>query len=159
MKLTSSKRTAWYQKNWEIHWYPETSTNKAKTKSLTRMHTAEKAVKERDYTQMPLAKKERKNRQQMPVAKKERPNHKCWWQTKNGCGERKMAALISQANSWHKMKETKQLKPPQNAKRLPTCKHKVEKTHTQNTPPNHNSLTDSCLQQGSGRLQESTEQK
>ena len=63
------------------------------------MHTAEKAVKERDYTQMPLAKKERKNRQQMPVAKKERPNHKCWWQTKNGCGKRKMAALISQANS------------------------------------------------------------
>ena len=25
------------------------------------------------------------------------------------------------------MKETKQLKPPQNPKRLPTCKHKVEK--------------------------------
>ena len=24
------------------------------------------------------------------------------------------------------MKETKQLKPPQNPKRLPTCKHKVE---------------------------------
>ena len=39
-----------------------------------------------------------------------------------------MAALISQANSWHEMKETKQLKPPQNPKRLPTCKHKVEKT-------------------------------
>ena len=45
-----------------------------------------------------------------------------------------MAALISQANSWHHMKETKQLKPPQNPKRLPTCKHKVEKT-----PPNHKS--------------------
>ena len=29
------------------------------------------------------------------------------------------------------MKETKQLKPPQNPKRLPTCKHNVEKTHTQ----------------------------
>ena len=42
-----------------------------------------------------------------------------------------MAALIRQANSWHQMKETKQLKPPQNPKRLPTCKHKVEKTHTQ----------------------------
>ena len=42
-----------------------------------------------------------------------------------------MAALLSQANSWHQMKETKQLKPPQNPKQLPTCKHKVEKTHTQ----------------------------
>ena len=30
-----------------------------------------------------------------------------------------MAALISQANSWH------QMKPPQNPKWLPTCKHKV----------------------------------
>ena len=37
-------------KNWEIHWYPETSANKAKTKSLTRMPTAEKAMKERDRT-------------------------------------------------------------------------------------------------------------
>ena len=35
------------------------------------MPTAEKAMKERDYTQM-------------PEAKKERPNHKCWLQTKNG---------------------------------------------------------------------------
>ena len=35
------------------------------------MPTAEKAMKERDRTQM-------------PVAKKERANHKCWWQTKNG---------------------------------------------------------------------------
>ena len=35
------------------------------------MPTAEKAVKERDHTQT-------------PVARKERPNHKCWWQTKNG---------------------------------------------------------------------------
>ena len=56
----------------------------------------------------------------MPVAKKER----------NAGGKRKMASLISQANSWHQMKETKQLKPPQNPKRLPTCKHKVEKTTT-----------------------------
>ena len=48
-------------------------------------------------------------------------------------GKRKMAALISQANSWHQMKETKQLKPPQNPKRLPTCKHKVENTHTKHT--------------------------
>ena len=39
------------------------------------MPTAEKALKERDCTQMPVTKKE--NRPQMPVAKKERPNHKC----------------------------------------------------------------------------------
>ena len=121
-------------KNWEIHWYPETSVNKAKTNSLTRMPTAEKAVKERDRTQM-------------PVAKKERIDHKCLWQRKkdqttNAGGKRKMAALISQANSWHQMKETKQLKPPQNPKRLPTCKHKVKIKHTHKTPPNHNSLTD-----------------
>ena len=32
------------------------------------------------------------------------------------------------------MKETKELKPPQNPKQLPTCKHKVEKTHTQKNP-------------------------
>ena len=32
------------------------------------------------------------------------------------------------------MKETKQLKQPQNHKRLPTCKHKVEKkTHKKHT--------------------------
>ena len=47
------------------------------------MPTAEKAVKERDYTN--AHGNERKNRSQMLVAKKERPNHKCWWQTKNGC--------------------------------------------------------------------------
>ena len=74
----------------------------------------------------------------MPVAKKERTHHKCLWQRKkeqttNAGGKRKMASLISQANSWHQMKETKQLKPPQNPKRLPTCKHKVEKTTKTNT--------------------------
>ena len=46
-----------------------------------------------------------------------------------------MAALIRQANSWYQMKETKQLKLPQNPKRLPTCKHyirwkKRDKKHT-----------------------------
>ena len=61
----------------------------------------------------------------MPVAKRKKD------QTTNAGGKRKMAALIRQANSWHQMKETKQLKPPQNPKRLPTCKHKVEK-NTQN---------------------------
>ena len=55
------------------------------------MPTAEKAVKERDRTQM-------------PVAKKEKTDHKCLWQRKedqntNACSKRKMAALISQANS------------------------------------------------------------
>ena len=85
------------------------------------MPTAEKAAKERDRTQM-------------PVAKKERTDHKCLWQRKkdrttNAGGKRKMAALISQANSGHQMKETKQLKLPQNPKRLPTCKHKVEKNN------------------------------
>ena len=43
-----------------------------------------------------------------------------------------MAALISQANRWHQMKETKQLKPPQNPERLHTGKDKVE-----NTPKKH----------------------
>ena len=78
---------------------------------------------------MPVAKKE----QATNAYGKERPNHKWWWQTKNGCPNQasklKMAALIRQANSWHQMKETKQLKPPQKPKRWPTCKHKVEK-HT-----------------------------
>ena len=55
------------------------------------MTTAEKAVKERDCTQM-------------PAAKKERTDQKCLWQRKkdqttNVGGKRKMAALIIQANS------------------------------------------------------------
>ena len=58
----------------------------------------------------------------MPVAKKDSKD-----QTTNAGGKRKMAALIRQTNSWHQMKETKQLKPHQNPKRLPTCKHKVER--------------------------------
>ena len=71
----------------------------------------------------------------MPVAKKD---HKYLWQRKkdqttNAGGKWKMAALIRQANSWHQMKETKQLKPPQNPKQLPTCKHKVEKKQKQKT--------------------------
>ena len=104
---------------------------------------AEKAVKERDRTQMPMA-------------KKERTDHKCLWQRKkdqstNAGGKRKMAALIRQANSRHQMKETKQLKPPQNPKRLLTCKDYIRwKKHTK-IPPNHNSLIDYCLQQRSGR--------
>ena len=55
------------------------------------MPTVKKAMKERDRTQI-------------PVAKKERTNHKCLWQRKkeqttNDGGKRKMASLISQANS------------------------------------------------------------
>jgi len=55
------------------------------------MPTAGKAVKERDRTQR-------------PVAKRERTDHKCLWQRKedqtiNAGDKRKMAALISQANS------------------------------------------------------------
>ena len=75
----------------KIERYPDTSANNAKAKSLTRMPTAEKGVKERDCIQM-------------PVAKKERTDHKCLWQRKkdqttNAGGKRKMAALIRQANS------------------------------------------------------------
>jgi len=54
------------------------------------------------------------------------------------------------------MTETKQLKPPQNTKRLPTCKHKVEekkKEKKKKKKPSHNSIIDYCLQQRSGRLQ------
>ena len=122
-------------KNWEVHWYPQTS---AKTKCLTRMPTAEKTVKERDCTQMPVAKKDRRTGHKCLRQRKKRPNRKWWWQTKNSCpnqaSKRKMAALIRQANSWHQMKETKQLKPSQKPKRWPTCKHKVKKTKTS---PNH----------------------
>ena len=55
------------------------------------MPTAEKAVKEKDCTQM-------------PAAKKERTDHKYLWQRKkdqttNADGKQKMAALIRQANS------------------------------------------------------------
>ena len=90
---------------------------------------------------------ERKNRPQMPVAKKERPNHKCWWQTKIGCRNQASKQLTPNERN-------KQLKPPQNTNRLPTCKLKVEeKRRRKNTPPNHNSLIDYCLQQRSGRLQ------
>ena len=59
---------------------PESSANKAKTKSLTRMPTTEKAMKKRDCTQMPVQKK--KEQTTNTCGKKERPNHKCWWQTK-----------------------------------------------------------------------------
>ena len=72
------------------------------------MPMAEKAMKKRDRTQMPVAKKERKNRPQMPVAKKERPNHKCWWQMKNGCPNQSSKQLTP--NERNKTAETT-LKP------------------------------------------------
>ena len=85
------------------------------------MPTAEKATKERDCTQMPVAKKKRTDQKLLWQRKKE--------QTTNAGGKRKMAALIRQANSWHQIKETKQLKPPQKPKWLPTSKRKVEKNN------------------------------
>ena len=84
------------------------------------MPTAEKAVKERLYTN--ACGKERKNRPQSLWQRKK-------GQTTNAGGKRKMAALIRQANCRHQMKETKQLKPPENPKRLPTFKHKVGKNN------------------------------
>ena len=80
-------------------------------------------------------------------------------QTKNAGGKRKMAALISQANSWHQMKETKQLKPHQNPKRLPTCKHKVEKSHTQKLTKSQQSETAVCNKGVDDYSQKSPEQK
>ena len=63
--------------------------------------------------------------------KKEQTTNAWGKEKENASGKRKMAALISQANSWH------QMKPPQNPKWLPTCKHKVggeeKKTHHQIT--------------------------
>ena len=55
------------------------------------MPTTEKAVKERDCTQM-------------PVVKKERTDYKCLWQRKkdqttNAGGKRKMTAVIRRINS------------------------------------------------------------
>ena len=63
----------------------------AKTKRLTQMPAAEKAMNERDWTQM-------------PVTKKERTDHKCLWQRKkeqttNVCGkERKTKPQMLVAN-------------------------------------------------------------
>ena len=146
-RLTSGKRRPWCQ----ILRGTLIPSNKRKDKkSNTNAYGRKGRERKRLYTN--ACGKERKNRQQMPMEKKERPNHKWWWKTKEGCpnqaSKRKMAALIRQANSWHQMEETKQLKPPQNPKRWPTCKHKVEDTHHQITI-----LIDYCLQQMSGRLQ------
>ena len=166
-----------------IERYPDTLKQvlTRQRQNVTRMTTAEKAVKDRNCTQMPVANKERtdhkclwqrekdqttnacgkkrKNRPQKPVTKKERPNHKCLWQRKkdqttNAGSKRKMAVLTRQANSWHQMKETKKLKPPKKTRRWPTCKHNLG----EKTPPNGNSLIDYCLQQMSGRMQSKLEE-
>ena len=62
----------------------------------------------------------------MPVAKRERPDHKCEWQMKNGCPNQASKQLTPKERN--KTAETTP-KP----KWLPTCKHKVEKTHHQIT--------------------------
>ena len=120
MKLTSNKHTASDNKNWEIHWNKHYQGKDKK--SNTNAYGKKGHERKRLYTNA--------------CGKKERTDHKCLWQRKkdqttNAGGKWKMAALIMQTNSWHQMKETKQLKPPQNTKQLPTCMHKVEKTHTQ----------------------------
>ena len=51
------------------------------------------------------------------------------------------------------MKETKQLKPPQNPKWLPTCKHKVEKT-----PKNKQKQKTNQKSQQSNRLLSATKE-
>ena len=87
----------------------------------------------------------------MSVAKKERTDHKYLWQRKkdkttNAGGKRKMAALI---RKWPIQltpnERNKQLKLPQNTKRLPTCKHKVEQTQLQKSTKSQQSNTNRLL--------------
>ena len=68
------------------------------------MPTEEKAMKERDRTQMPVAKKERTDHKCLSVVKKERANHKCWCQTKNGFPNRSSKQLTP--NERNKTAET-----------------------------------------------------
>ena len=84
-------------KNWERHWHPEKSANKAKTNMNA--YGTNGHERKRPYTN--ACGKERKSKPQILVA------------MKNGLPNQPI------------MKETKRLKPPQNPKRLPTCKHKV----------------------------------
>ena len=79
--------------------------------------------------------------------KEKRPNHKCWWQTKNGCP--------SQAS--------KQLTPNERKKTAETTSKPQTVAYLQaegavNTPPNHDSLIDYCLQQISERIQSKPQQ-
>ena len=100
---------------------------------------------------MHVAKKERIARPQIPVAKKEIPNHKRWWQTKNGCPNQASKQL-------HQIKETKQLKPHQDPKRLPTCKNTVErKKHTQHATKSQKTTV--CNKGVDDYSHKSTEQK
>ena len=91
------------------------------SKSLTWMPTAEKAMKERDRTQT-------------PVAKKERANHKCWWQTKNGFLASQSSKQLT-PNERNKTAETTS-KPPNGC--LPASiwwkKHQKQKKTKKNKP-------------------------
>ena len=82
------------------------------------MPTAEKAVKERDCTQMPVAKKE----QTTNACCKEIPNHKCWWQTKKGCPNQASKQLTP-----NERKETAETTSKSANGCLKICKHKVRK--------------------------------
>ena len=80
--------------------------------------------------------------------------------TTNVGGKRKRAALIRQANSWHQMKETKQLKPSQNPKRWPTCKHKVkQKQNKQKTTKSQQMIVCNKWVDDYSQSHKSTEQK
>ena len=133
-----------HTKNWEIHWYPQTSVSKAKTRRLTRMPTAQKAWKERDCTQM-------------SVANKDRTDHKCWWQTKNGCPNQASKQL--KQNEKKKMKKTtthswNHFNKPNGC--LPAIiRWRKTKQNTKQNRKHHQitSLIEYCLQQRSGRLQ------
>ena len=57
------------------------------------------------------------------------------------------------------MKETKQLKPPQNPNRFPTCKHKVEKTPKTNKTTKSQQSTTVCNKGVDDYSHKSTEQK
>ena len=85
----------------------------------------------------------------MPVAKK--------YQTTNAGGKQKRAALIRQANSWHQMKEKKQLKPPQNPQTvaLKYASIRWEKNKKQNEKKQEKKATKS---QQSNRLLSSTKE-
>ena len=124
----------------------------AKTVSLARIAYSRKCrvrkklyTKVKDKTKKQKRKKERTDHK-CPVAKKERPNHKCWWQTKNGCPNQASKQLTS--NERNKTAEI--TSKPQTVAYLQA--YSGEKNTHKNTPPNHNSLIDYCLQQRSGRL-------
>ena len=76
-------------------------------------------------------------------------------QTTNAGGKQKISGCPNQAcKQLTQNEKQKSWNHPPKPKRWPTCKHKMEKkTKTKQQPPNHNSLTDYCLQQMTGQLQ------